>query len=120
MSLRRGARLVSLAVLAGAAALSFAPPAANAAAEDCKPGSICAYSGYNYTGKMVYLPPGGGCVAAPFPIASIRNTFGSPGIPAVAAVFAGAGCTGTLVGGVGQQSSLPVLWPNGLSVGLAW
>ncbi|MFC4530043.1 peptidase inhibitor family I36 protein [Sphaerisporangium dianthi] len=120
MSVRLGARLVSLAVVAGAAVLSLAPQAANAAEEACKPGSICAYSGYNFTGKMIYLRAGAGCVNTPFPVASIKNTYGSPGIPATAAVYSAAGCTGKIVVIAGQSSSQPVVWPNGLSVGLAW
>ncbi|GGK78734.1 hypothetical protein Sme01_22600 [Sphaerisporangium melleum] len=120
MSVRRGARLVSLAALAGAAALSLAPQTARAAVEDCKPGSICAWSGYNYTGTMTYLSPGSGCVRPPFPILSIKNTFGSPGIPAVAAVYGSAGCTGPIIGGVGAGAGIPFLPQPGVSVFLAW
>jgi hypothetical protein len=124
--LRKTTRLLAPAAVAAVAVLSLAPAASAdpvftpRVPPECKPGSICAWSGQNFTGQMIFLQPGVGCVNTPFPIQSIANTFGSPGIPAAAAAFSALNCQGTLIGGVGQTQALPVLSPPALSVFLVW
>ncbi|GLW08922.1 hypothetical protein Misp01_40520 [Microtetraspora sp. NBRC 13810] len=118
----RNIRLFSSAVVAGIVISPVGGPARPAAAdvEDCRSGAVCGWSEPAFTGRMIYLSPGAGCVETPFPIRSVANTFGRPGIPAVATVHAGPGCTGPVVARVGQQQSRPVLSPPGLSAYLAW
>ncbi|GAA4907213.1 hypothetical protein [Streptomonospora salina] len=113
------------AVAAAAAALSAAP--LTAAADDsltprpaeCEAG-ICGFTGYGYTGETVPLPAGSGCVDLKAPIRSITNTYGSPGIPAVATVYSDRGCAGDVVASVGQEQSDPMITPDGASVSLVW
>ncbi|KIH97579.1 hypothetical protein LP52_18320 [Streptomonospora alba] len=114
------------AVAAATTALAAAPLTAaaddprTAPPPDCDPGSICGYTGYGYTGETVPLPAGAGCVDLKAPLRSITNTFGSPGIPAVANVYSDRGCAGEIVASVGQEESDPMIVPDGVSVFLAW
>jgi hypothetical protein len=120
MSVRRLARVLSVALVAGATLLPLTPTAAQAALEDCKPGKICGWSGQYFTGRMTVLPPGAGCVNTPFPLNSAANTFGSPGIPAVALLYTGPNCTGRYIVNVTPQSRHPYLPAPALSAMLAW
>ncbi|MEV8636265.1 peptidase inhibitor family I36 protein [Streptosporangium sp. NPDC051023] len=121
MSIRRGRRVFQVAAVAAALLAPLVPQAANASGfQGCPPGSICGWSGPYYSGAMVQLPLGAGCVQPAFPIRSAVNTVGSPGIPAVAAFYASTGCTGLYVGGVGPTQSAPAISPAALSVMLVW
>ncbi|MFD0775746.1 peptidase inhibitor family I36 protein [Streptomonospora algeriensis] len=113
------------AVAAATAALAAAPLSAAAddsasAAPDCEPGNICGYTGYDYTGEMIPLPAGAGCVNPKAPIRSIANTYSSPGIPAVAQLYTGLNCRALTTGSVGPGESIPTLDPEAQSVFLAW
>ncbi|MEO3810521.1 peptidase inhibitor family I36 protein [Sphaerisporangium sp. B11E5] len=119
MSVRRFTRVLSTALVAGAALLSVTPAQA-VALEDCRPGNICGWSEQYYRGKMTVLRAGGGCVNTPFPLNSIANTFGSPGIPAVALLYTGLNCTGRSMVNVLPTQRYPVLPAPALSAMLAW
>lgn len=111
------AAVFSLVPITGARASSSA---STSLAPDCAPASICGWSGYNYTGQKILLQAGAGCIKTPFPLRSIANTYGSPGIPAAAAVYATTDCTGPILTSVGQEQRRPVVSPPGLSVYLVW
>ncbi|MEV7013831.1 hypothetical protein [Streptosporangium sp. NPDC051022] len=120
MSVRRGRRIV-LTAAAAVLLIPLVPQAAQASGfYGCPPGAICGWSGEYYSGAMVQLPQGGGCVTPAFPIRSAANTVKSPGIPSVAAFYASAGCAGQYLGGVGPSQSRPVISPPALGVELAW
>ncbi|QBI52374.1 hypothetical protein [Streptomonospora litoralis] len=120
--MRRTLRATVLA--AATAALAAAPLTATAddmgAAPHCEPGMICGYTGYDYTGEMIPLPAGAGCVTTKAPLRSIANTYGSPGIPAVAELYPASACRGLTTGSVGPGDSVQKLDPEVQSVFLAW
>ncbi|NYI97626.1 hypothetical protein HNR12_003903 [Streptomonospora nanhaiensis] len=118
----RGLLRTTFLSAAALAALAAAPVAASAASAppDCSPGSICGYTEYGFRGEPIPLKAGVGCVNLQVPIRSIANTYGSPGIPAAAAVYDSPGCTGGMVAQVGQEQSDTMIIPDGVSVYLVW
>jgi hypothetical protein len=91
-------------------------PAASAAIEDCPNLGHCGWSDYNFSGQMTTFSPGSGCTNAPFPLASVANTFPKFGVQAVFTVFSGSDCTGTRIATVRGEESYSFLAQPGFSV----
>ncbi|MFI0411025.1 hypothetical protein [Actinomadura sp. 3N508] len=84
----------------------------------CPVDSLCAWSGDNFTGKVVTFGPGEGCVTTPFPVRSAANTIpgGGVGIPVALLVMSGKDCTGDPLDNLGRGESARHLPTPGLSV----
>ncbi|MDA0567864.1 hypothetical protein LG943_26605 [Streptomonospora sp. S1-112] len=122
MRVMRGLLRTTFLSAAALGAVVAAPLAASAASAppDCPANSICGYTEYGFHGKLVPLQAGAGCVNLEVPIRSIANTYPSPGIPAVAAVYDLPDCEGGRIAHVGQGQSDTMIVPDGVSVYLVW